>query len=526
MNDATTSQARQQTLSRRHLTRGAVTAAGALAAAGLLDSGSAAARTAPAAIRRAQTTPTGELVISLPARIVGLDALGAQGAEEPTRLVARHIFDSLVVRDPATGEYQPSLAESWETPEDTTWVFTLRDDAVFHDGTPVTAADVKASLEHLVEAGGPLAPLWLALDGVEAPDDTTVQITTMTPLGTMLANLALLAIVPGGQVGEEGFFNQPVGSGPFRVASYQPDQELVLEANADYWGDLPGVQTLRFRDIPELSARVTALTTGEIDFTYQLPPDQIELLRGNPDLALTLEPSYRYYFIWMNAQVEHFADARVRQAMIHALDIEAIRAALLQDTGELMDAPIPSTVFGYAPQTPYAYDPERAKALLAESGYPDGIETDMIWAPGSSPQDREIAQALFSYWNAVGVTVQDRQSERAQWLDDLLALNWEMDFQSNGVITGDADFVLRRLYHSSANRTGYANPELDEILDAAAATVDQEERADLYAQACAIIWSEAVGIYPFSLVQAFAYRSNVQGFQPTPSFPIFTTVTV
>lgn len=526
MNDSTASATRQRLLSRRQLTRGTVTAAGALAAAGMIGAESGLARTAPAAALRAQGTPTGELVVSLPSRIVGLDALGAQGAEEPTRLIARHIFDTLVVRDPATGEYQPSLAVSWDTPEETSWVFTLRDDAVFHDGAPVTAADVKASLEHLVEAGGPLAPLWLALESIEAPDDTTVRINTATPLGTMLANVALLAIVPGNQVGEEGFFNQPVGSGPFKITSYQPDQELVLEVNADYWGDAPGVQTLRFRDIPELSARVTALTTGEIDFTYQLPPDQIGLLSDNSDLAITLEPSYRYYFIWMNAQSENFADARVRQAMIHALDIEAIRSALLQDTGELMDAPIPSSVFGYAPQTPYAYDPERARALLAEAGFPDGIETDMIWAPGSSPQDREIAQALFSYWNTVGITVNDRQSERAQWLDDLLALNWEMDFQTNGVITGDADFVLRRLYHSSANRNGYANPELDEILDDAAATVDQEERANLYAQACEIIWSEAVGIYPFTLVQAFAYRTNVQGFQPTPSFPIFTTVTV
>jgi peptide/nickel transport system substrate-binding protein len=300
----------------------------------------------------------------------------------------------------------------------------------------------------------------------------------------------------------------------------------VLDAYADYWGDAPGVQTLRFRDIPELSARVTALTTGEIDFTYQLPPDQLASLEGNADLSITSKPSYRYYFIWLNAQTEAFGDVRVRQAMIHALDIPTIKDALMQDTAELMDSPIPSTVFGYAPQTPYAYDPEKAKQLLAEAGYENGFETDMIWAPGSSPQDREIAQAMLSYWNAVGITVNDRQSERAQWLEALLALDWDMDFQTNGVITGDADFVLRRLYHSTANRTGYANPDLDKILDDAAASVDQEERKELYAQACKLIWDEAVGIYPFTLVQAFIARSNVQGFVPTASFPVFTNVSV
>lgn len=508
--------------SRRHVIKSGTAIAGGLALAPAL------AGTSMATIGQAQDarTPTGELNVSLPASIVALDALGAQGAEESTRVAAAHIFDTLVIRDEESGDYLPSLATGWENPDPTTWVFTLRDDATFHDGAQVVAADVVASLNYLLEAQGPLAPLWAALDTIEAPDDATVQIKTTTPLGTILANVALLSVAPADKVNQDGFFNLPIGSGPFRVTAYEPDQELVLEANTDYWGDLPGVQTLRIRDIPEISARVTALTTGEIDFTYQLPPDQLASLADNPDLVMSSKPSYRYYFIWLNAQTEAFSDVRVRQAMIHALDIPTIAEALMQESAELMDAPIPSTIFGYAPQEPYAYDPERAQQLLAEAGYENGFETDMIWAPGSSPQDREIAQAMFSYWDAVGITVVDRQAERAQWLDDLLALNWEMDFQTNGVITGDADFVLRRLYHRDANRTGYANPELDQVLEDAAATVDQEERKELYAQACQILWDEAVGIYPFTLVQSFITRSHVHGFEPTASYPIFTNVTV
>lgn len=512
----------RETVESRYATRRTVLRTGAAAGAVALSPALAAR---PAAMA-AQAEPSGELTVALPSRIVGLDAWGAQGAEEPTRIVAEHIFDTLVKRDPESGDYIPSLATEWSNPDDTTWEFTLRDDATFHDGSPVTAADVAASLEHLVEAAGPQAPLWDALEAVEAVDDTTVRIITATPLGTVLANTTLLSIAPAGQLTEDGFFSQPVGSGPFKVASYEPDSELVLEANLDYWGELPLVQTLRFRDIPEISARVTAITTGEIDFTYQVPPDQLGSLADDENLTISSAPSYRYYFIWLNAQTEAFSDVRVRKAMIHALDIPTIRETLMGDSAVEMDAPVPSTIFGYAPQEPYAYDPELAQQLLAEAGYEDGLETDMIWAPGASPQDREIAQAMFSYWNAVGVTVEDRQAERAQWLEDLLALNWEMDFQSNGVITGDADYVLRRLYHSSANRNGYANPELDEILDNAAATVDQEVRADLYAQACQILWDDAVGIYPFTLVQSFVTRSNVSGFTPTPGFPVFTRVSV
>lgn len=517
----------QNVLSRRRMMSGAIMVAGGSSLASALHHRRAMAAGTELENQTPSTrSPTGELKVSLPARIVALDALGAQGAEEPTRIVARHVFDTLVVRDEASGEYLPSLATVWETPAPTNWLFTLRGDATFHDGSPVTAADVKASLEYLVAAKGPLAPLWAALDTIEAPDNTTVQITTKTPLGTVLANLALLAVAPGAQVGTDGFFSKPIGSGPFKVTSYAPDQELVLDANTGYWGGAPGIQTLRFRDIPEIAARVTALTTGEIDFTYQLPPDQLASLTDNKDLAISSKPSYRYYFIWMNAQKEAFKDTRVRQAMIYALDIGTMRETLLGDSAVQMDSPIPSTVFGYAPQQPYAYDPDKAKQLLTEAGFANGFETDMIWAPDSSPQDREIAQALFSYWNAVGIKVKDRQSERAQWLDDLLKLNWEMDFQTNGVITGDADFVLRRLYTSSANQTGYANPDLDKILDSAAATVDQNQRKELYGQACQIIWDDAVGIYPFTLVQTFIARSTVKGFVPTASFPVFTDVTV
>lgn len=470
--------------------------------------------------------PAGELKVSLPARIVALNPLAAQGAEESTRVAAQHIFDTLVVRDFDTGDYKPSLATKWVTPTPTTWEFTLRAGVKFHDGTPLTAKDVKASLGYLVAKKGPLAPLWAALDSIEAPDDHTVRITTKSPLGTVLANVALLAIAPADRVDQDAFYQKPVGSGPFKVVSYKPDSELVLEANTDYWDGAPGVKSLRFRDIPELAARVTALTTGEIDFTYQLPPEQLESLKKDGNLTVAAKPSYRYYFVWFNAQKDPYKDKRVRQAMNYALDVKTLLQTLMKDTAVPMDAPIPPTVFGYAPQPPYTYDPKKAKQLLADAGFPNGFETSMIWNPGSGPQDREIAQAMFSYWNAIGIKVKDRGEERAQWLDDLLKLNWEMDFQTNGVTTGDADFVLRRLYTTAAKRNGYANPDLDKILEDAAASLDQKKRAELYAQACKILWDDAVGIYPFTLVQAFVYRKRVQGFKETPSFPVFTRVTV
>ena len=510
-------------MTRRQFLDGALTIAGAAAGASALPIQLGTASASPAPASRA---PAGELKVSLPARIVALDPLGPLAAEEPVRIVAAHVFDSLVVRDMKTRQYLPSLATKWESPDPTTWVFTLRSGVKFHDGTPLGAKDVKASLERMLKLRGPFAPLWAAVDAVDAPNDTTVRIKTKSPLGTMLANASLLSIAPADKMEQAGFFNRPIGSGPFRVVSYRPDNELVLEANPGYWGTPPGVRTLRFKDIPEIAARVTALITGEIDLTFALPPDQLAALEKQKAVQIVRTPSYRYYFIWMNIKREPFSDKRVRQAMVYALDIDTMVKTLMQGIARRMTSPIPTTVFGYSPQRPYAYDPRKAKELLAAAGRPNGFDATMIWNPDSGPQDRELAQAFISYWNAVGVRIKDGQAERPQWLDKLLKLDWDMDFQSNGVVTGDADFVLRRLYTTSANRMGYASPTVDTLLNDAAATVDQNKRKLFYAQANEIIWDDAVGIYPFELVAAYAYRTGVEGFIPTPSFPTFASVTV
>jgi peptide/nickel transport system substrate-binding protein len=151
----------------------------------------------------------------------------------------------------------------------------------------------------------------------------------------------------------------------------------------------------------------------------------------------------------------------------------------------------------------------------------------VIWVPGSGPQDRELLLSFISNWSEIGVNVESREMEQAAWLEDLLALDWDMDFQTNTVRTGDADFTLRRLYTTAANRNGYGNPELDEILIAAAASPDPAEREEFYAQACQIIWDEAVGIFPFDLITNYVYSRRIEGFEPVPNtIPIFSSVTL
>jgi len=474
-----------------------------------------------------ESAPSGEITIVLPRSLVALDPHGAQSVEEATAVISSHVFDTLVVRDAATGELQPRLATSWQAIDETTWEFKLREGVTWHDGTPFTSADVKASLERVQSLEGPLAPLWAVVTEVQTPDDLTVIFKTSEPQGTIPVSAALFFVTPAAHSNDEGFFDNPIGIGPYKFVSWVRDSELRLEAIPDHWAGAPGVQTLVFRDIPEVSARVTALETGEIDFTFGLPADQLPALAENSELRIDSTPSYAYYFNWFNCSREPFTDARVRRAMAHALDLDTIVNDLLQGVGVRAQAPIPSTIFGFAPQTPYEYDPEKAKALLAEAGLENGFETHVIWNPGSGPQDRELVQAMISYWAEIGVTVESREMERAAWLDALLALDWDMDFQTNTVRTGDADFTLRRLYVSSANRTGYANPELDTILVEAAAAADPARRQELYAQACKIIWDDAVGIFPFELLENYVYRTRLTDFVPTPSaVPVFTSVKI
>ena len=262
---------RRQTgsISRRSFMRG-VTALGlSLPLATMLERhGVAALQATPEGEGR---TPSGELTIVLPRSLVSLDPHGAQSVEEATAVISSHVLDTLLVRDAATGELVPRLATSWQALEPTAWEFKLRDGVTWHDGSPFTSADVKASLERVQTLEGPLAPLWALVNAIETPDDLTVIFRTSEPQGTVPVSASLFFITPAAQSNNEGFFDQPVGIGPYRFESWTRDAELRLEASPDYWGGAPGIQTLIFRDIQALLgatddpvARVATLAGGAL----------------------------------------------------------------------------------------------------------------------------------------------------------------------------------------------------------------------------------------------------------------------
>ena len=463
----------------------------------------------------------GVLRVAVPYALTTLDPYGTNSLDLATTTAALHIFDTLVTREGDT--FRPSVAASWSNPDPTTWTFELRDDVTFSNGEPLTAADVVASIDRYVSQDGPAAALFAPVTA-SANGDHEVVMKTESPFGTLLGNLTRMFIAPADALANADFGTAPIGSGPFVVKSFSVDDTLVLTANASYWGGRPSLDGLDLVRIPEVSSRLTALQTGEIDLTWLIPADQLPGLESDPNLTVDSVPSYSSYVIWFNASKPPFDNVLVRRAVWHAIDFGSIIDNLYQGIGVAADAPVTPQVFGYAPQIPYTYDPELAKSLLAQAGYPDGFETSILW---KNDEYSDLSYAVISDLSKVGIKVTPRQEEHAIWIQDLLALNWDINNMVQAATTGDADILLGRLYMCDAKRIGYCNPALDDLLQQARTEADQSKRQELYAQASKIIWEDAVGMYPIDLLATYALRDRVKNFHPAASFaPSFTSVTL
>ncbi len=448
--------------------------------------------------------------------VTDLDPFSADAAvDEATLIVKRLLFDTLVRREGE--ELVPGIAESWEQSDESTWVFQLRRGVTFHDGRELTAADVVASLERMQAVPSAQTPLWEPVTSVAADDDYTVRFGTDGPFGTLPVNLTLLFIVPADLVDDPDLSREPVGSGPFKMREFTPSADVELDRFDDYWDQTASSRGVSMPYIAEVSSAITALRNDEVDLLWPIPPDQLAEVENVPGVVVEPVPSWTYYFTWFNCGREPFTDPRVRRAMWQAVDIATIVEELFGEGAAVMEAPIPSTVFGFSPQEPHEYAPDAARKALSSLGLDGGFTTTMMWFDATGPLARELAQAMISSWAEIGVTVRPQSIEKAEWLERLNTLDWDMELQTNTVTTGDADFTLGRLYTSEANRMGYSNPELDTVLAEAGRTSSTARREELYAQACKTIWDDAVGIFPAGITTSYGRREELSGFVPAPS---------
>ncbi|HEY9409620.1 MAG TPA: ABC transporter substrate-binding protein [Jiangellaceae bacterium] len=465
----------------------------------------------------------GDLAVAGPIPIENLDPHGAASMDGGTQLAARAIFSQLVT-SVGEGEFEGELATEWTSNEDASeWTFTLREGVEYSDGTPVTAQDVVASFERVLAGEGPLAGNFGGYT-VAAPDETTVVFTSPTPDAAFLGKISSFFVTPQSAT-DEAFFLDPVGSGPFVVESFEPGQSLQLAPNPGYWDGEPELESLEFQSIPEVAARMTALQTGEVDVTWSMPDDQIGQLKSDSNLTVESVPSPGVMTMWMNSSVPALQDPAVRRALWQAVDFESIITSLYPETGTPADSVVSPAVLGYAPQEPVQYDAEAAKAALDAAGF--DYENTTIRFQFSQPNFRQFVQAVVSDLAEIGVTAEPLEKEQAIFLEDLLAMNWDLNLQQIGSQGYDAATNLGRLYPCAAGRTGYCNDELDQLLAAAGSSTDTAEREDLYAQATEIIWNDAVGMYPMFVEQPYAWRNSVEGLElASDGLPDFAKVTV
>jgi len=456
--------------------------------------------------------PSGTLVVAHSEKMESLDPHAKLQIHSYN--IAVMLYDTLV-NVSNDGEIEPRLATAWEQLDDLTWRFTLRDDVFFHNGEPFTSESVKFSLDRVSnpDLGLSQSSVWTAYEGTDASDPYVAIIKTKVPDGTILTNLALTGMLPPEAGPNIDFSTEALGSGPFKFVERVLDDHLTLEANENYWGEVPAIKTVIIRDIPEHTTMVSAFETGEVDFVWGIPAEERDRIESLPGLSVIEYPTFTVRFLWMNAGKEPFDNPLVREAIRHAIDIDAIVEVLFPGQAIKATSCVAQGVVGYCEQPVNDYDPEKAIALLTEAGYPDGFDVEMKLAT-YLPKQKEKAEVIAGYLADVGINAQVIIQDQALWIEDLMALNWDLNLLGTGTITGDADFTLRRIYHSTAKRTGFEDDKLDELLIAQQGEVNLDNRLEMICQACDILWNDGPVVWTFQTTWLYGVNEKVQGFVP------------
>lgn len=453
----------------------------------------------------------------------------------PNSAMARNIFDGLVNQDEKQ-QIMPGLATEWTIVDDTTWEFTLREGVTFHDGSEFTAEDVVASINRVPMAStnspSSFMPYVKAITGAEAIDPLTVRITTAEPTPLLLNNLSRIAILPAesAEVTTEQMNSGEgvIGTGPFKFVSWVPDSEVKVVRNDDYWGEPAAWEDVTFKVFKNNSARVAAMLSGDVDMIESIPTADTRRLEQSDEIEVVSVAGNRVMYLHMDQDREEspFAkdaegknplrDARVRRALSLSLNREAIVDRIMDGQGVPAGQLVPEGYFGYNPDIAVdAYDPDQAKALLAEAGYPDGFALTFHASNDRYPNDSRVAQAIGQFFSRIGIDTSVETLPASVYFSR--ASNLEFSFIMGGaaVETGEASGVLGPLletYGDSAgrgNRGRYSDAEFDSTLIEARQTLDEEKRRDLLEAATEIAMAD-LGVIPvFYIANTWALEDGI-----------------
>ncbi len=498
----------------------------------------AAMATSVAAPLQAQTPP-GVLVVGQIAEPKSLDPAAVTAVNDFRILV--NLYEGLLKYKPGTLEVAPALATEWSVSEDgTEYTFTLREGVTFHDGTPFNAEAVKFNFDRMLNEDHPyhdtgpfpLAFFFSAVQATDVVDDMTVKFTLDAPYAPFLSNLAYptgLMVSPAAVMAAGADFGRsPVGTGPFKFAEWRSNEAVVIEKNADYWGDPAGTDAVIFRPITDANTRVAEMLAGGIDMMVEVPPTALSEFQGD-GFSVVEQAGPHLWFLILNAKEGPFADQRVRQAANYAINKEAIVMDVLEGTADVAAGPTPPA-FAWAYDESLEtdpFDPLKAKALLAEAGVAEGTElTFYVTEGGSGMLDPvPMGTAIQADLNAVGFDVKIETYEWNTFLGEVNpGLEGKADMAEMAWMTNDPDtlpfLALRTAAWPDAgfNSGYYSNPEVDALLEQARAAQSQDERAALYRQMQQIVQDDAPWVFVANWKQNAVTSDKVENFRLEPSF--------
>lgn len=459
----------------------------------------------------------GALVVAISSEPDNLDVHVSTAS--PTFLIMENVYDTLV--EPAADlSFQPALATDWEVSEDQlTWTFTLRDDVTWHNGREFTADDVVASFDRLMD-DQVAANAWRfdSVDEVAATGDHEVEFTLNRPTPNLLANVGGfkgMAIMPPELFEDGDPATEAIGTGPFSFVSYTPGDRVVLEANPDYWGEGPNVDEVVFRFMSESTVALTNLRTGDVHITNNVPPQDIDSLQDDPEVEIGTTGSNDYWYFTCNFDREPFDNIDVRRALSFAIDREQVAQAAFFDAAVPAQSAMPPGNFWATDHAPFSYDPGQAQDLLDGAGVAD-LTVDLM-VTDEFPHTIQAAQVIESQWADVGINAELRPLDFASWLDEQGEGNFDC-FLLGWLNNLDGEYAYFAQHHSEGgfNFQGYANTGVDDLLDQARETVDENERRDLYLAAAQTIIDEVSYAYLYIPEIVLAQRPQVEGLEVHP----------
>jgi len=429
------------------------------------------------------------------------------------------LFDSLIERADNM-QLVPVLAQSYQNTGPREWSFKLRRGVKFHNGEPLTAETIRWNVQDAVRTDIKRDVTWQAFDHVDVVDDYTFKFITKNPDPVLPQRLVRFFILPQqyySRVGEQGFITRPIGTGPYRFVERAPDSYVKLQAFDDYWGQNAALRDVVFRIVPDPATRLSALAAGEVDLITPLPPDQVKNVNGNSLTKAVWVGSDRiaYCQFWPESPQggRELRDKRVRQAINYAVNVDNIVKYVLNGLSTRIPTIFPHTTFAYDTSLkPYAYNPDKARALLREAGLPNGFSINMeVPANFILPATNEVCQAMVGDLAKVGIKVNLKAVELgtmvklrdSKQIAPIYFWSWGTDFL-------DPEPFVRGILYTKSPYTFYGKPEWDQMIDAASAQLNATQRADTYKKLQAEIYDDPPYIFLYAIDNVYGVRRNIQ----------------